>query len=232
MLLSSALWQAGRTLTRMDVNSESNPGLVTLTEILSSCTTLTTLNYTTKYRMSVLLGDFSVVNDTHPLTSISIKADAIDGQDMEILLQRCQQLRRITLDGCDESIFEPIGRLAHRLRVLGYNHPFKIPQHEEEMNTCGIKMIYGNDNDDITFNAIFPLIYKNRKSLHYIVGSIEDPTALEMETFRTTYANFTLDKLNMFGIRQTPHIQSIFLRSIPDAAPINSLSLINFFSTN
>ena len=219
----------------MDVNTGSKQDLVTVSEILYSCFTLTTLNYTTKCGMAALVGDFSVVNVTHPLASIHIEANSIGGQDIEILLQHCQQLRRIVLNGCDDSVFEPIDRLAHRLQVLGCNHPFQVPQHDEEMNTygseAGIKLLYARSNTGATdFNAVFPLIYNNRKSLRSIFGIIEGPRGTEGSN--ASYPNFTLDKVSSLGICSAPRIQLILLPSITGKEPIKILSFMNVLNIN
>ncbi|KAG2220586.1 hypothetical protein INT45_008767 [Circinella minor] len=56
------------------------------------------------------------------LIDLQIKAKIITGQDIEPMLQHCQQLRRLVMYTCNETVFDAITRQeADNLEILGYN---------------------------------------------------------------------------------------------------------------
>ena len=62
-----------------------------------------------------------MIGQHEALSDIQIKAKLITGQDTEPMLQQCQQIRRLIMSTCDETIFDVITRQTENLEILGYN---------------------------------------------------------------------------------------------------------------
>ncbi|KAI9498913.1 hypothetical protein BDB00DRAFT_866982 [Zychaea mexicana] len=248
LLFAHAFWQTCHTLTKLNIDLGDSHSFITLAEVLSSCVTITDLTYSTTSSMSAVTGDFSVLESNRMLTNLELKATAITGREMESVLQHCFRIHRLVINGCDPSVFDPIDRLAPYLEILAYNHPNPVPElyhHKEQQGKVndsnngsssnssrggeqktGLRMIYTNNGGRcVPTSALFPLLYKNQKTLETVFVMLSDLTRAEVCQFKTHYADFKMDKLTSFTFWPLRAIQPFLLRSINRAAALTCLRI-------
>ncbi|KAG2222015.1 hypothetical protein INT45_006715 [Circinella minor] len=202
--LSNALWQLRYILTTLSINVGNNRTAITIAELVSFTDSLKTLNFSTMCNLTTLAGDFSKVDKDHPLMTLEIRANRIHDQDIEKLLQQCQQLRRLVMNGCDECVFNPLNHVSHNLSILACNYEGNdVPEIKQRKtkndNGTGLKMIYtgrlNSSNNPISGAAIFPLLHKNMKSLETIHCYLSDWSTYERQIQLAIYPGFKLEKL-------------------------------------
>ncbi|KAI9244299.1 hypothetical protein BDA99DRAFT_610197 [Phascolomyces articulosus] len=96
-LFSTALSNIRDTLTSLEINIGNNASTIHLSEILLSCDILLYLIYITVISIESTFGDFSIVEDNHPLWNLQIRATSIRGQDTDRTYT--QKMSTVTLIG-------------------------------------------------------------------------------------------------------------------------------------
>ncbi|KAG2225700.1 hypothetical protein INT45_012172 [Circinella minor] len=175
-------WKVRQTLTTLDINVGDSTSSVKLVDILLTCTNLVNLKFTTTYPLTLLLGNFSTMEQHSSLIDLEIKSKAITGSDIGILLQRCEQLRRLVLDTCDESVFDVINRYTPNLEILAYNTNFDIEQLQQSgsgnISEAELQNLYIT-HPDFTLNNIKNLTFWScTGAQQFIVRSIRNTNTL------------------------------------------------------
>ncbi|KAG2224501.1 hypothetical protein INT45_010567 [Circinella minor] len=242
---TTALWQIRSTLTSFHIDIDSNENGITIAEILSSCSNLSDLFYSTACPLSTQSTDFTLLEENHlyNLINLKIKSSSITESDIERILKRCPKIRRLLMNGCDDiSILNTVDRLTSpNLEILGFNHPdnttFPIPELNKETTTttaikkdAGLRVLYTN-NDGTVFpaSAILPLIYKSRTTLEDLVVNMSDVSPEELQQFKTQYPNFRLPNLTSLVTWPFRGIQDIIMPFIRYSTKLETLYTINVY---
>ena len=233
--MTIALWQTRKTLTTLDLDLSNNVNAINLADVLMLCTNLCKLSFTTAHALTPLVGDFSTMEQHAALIDLQIEAQDIIGQDIGLMLQRCQQLRRFIMYTCNQSVFDVISRYTPNLEVLGYNSYFITQQlhKREDQKTKGLKALYTNKYvPTVSIKSILPLIYKNKGSLVELHTAISEVTERELQEMYSTYPDFTLDKINKLTSWMPMGTQQFMLRSIHDTTTLTDLTAVKVHDVN
>ncbi|KAI7850153.1 hypothetical protein BDC45DRAFT_519111 [Circinella umbellata] len=245
LTLSNALWQLRHILTTLSINVGNNRTAVTIAELVSSTDSLKTLHFSTMDNLTTLAGDFSMVNKSHPLMTLEIKANRIHRQDIERMLQQCRQLRCLIMNGCDESVFYPLTHISHNLSILACNYQGNdVPEMKktktkpENDKDTGLKMIYTGrlniSNSPVSAAVIFPLLHKNMKSLETIHCYLSDWSTYDRQTRLTIHPDcIKLEKLVTLKTVWSRNTLFPFLlqQLLAGAGTLTTLGVINVCST-
>ncbi|KAI8145610.1 hypothetical protein BJV82DRAFT_711770 [Fennellomyces sp. T-0311] len=215
--VSVAFWETRRTLTTLHLDFSSSQDPIKLAEILTACCSVVKLTYVAGYAMSTLVGDFTLLRNDHSLASLQLSLRTITGADIQVLLQRCQQLRRLVMNGCDSTVLNSINLHAPNLEILGYNHKHQIQELQEKVpnSISGLQRIYTHyDGVAIRASQILPLLYKNMATLVEIYSNISVIPQNEFQQFSITYTNLKFQKLNRLTFWCLQGIQELMLRAI------------------
>ncbi|KAI8145607.1 hypothetical protein BJV82DRAFT_604334 [Fennellomyces sp. T-0311] len=224
--LSIGFWQTRSTLQILDLNLGASEHTVSLAEILLSCSNVTNVTYTTEASMMALCGDFSLVDNDHPLESLHLSSSSTSADDIDMMLQRCHHLRRLVMNGCDPSVFVPITTHAANLEILGYNPSFNIPELDGSPSP-GLRMIYTNNGGAALPASVFmPLVYKHRKTLETFYVSTAALTDSQLRRMYTLYPDFRLENVSRLTFWSHAGIQQFMLPSIRDSATLQHLEAI------
>ncbi|KAI9495642.1 hypothetical protein BDB00DRAFT_870189 [Zychaea mexicana] len=220
------------TLTSLTVEITNDLRDITVAEILLSCNLLSNLIYQANSTIETCIGNFSMVSKNCGLTNLELKAKTINGPDIEEMLQSCQKLRRLVMNGCRTSVLGSINRCAPKLEILGYNTDVSVPalkdlKKKTDSEEPGLRVLYTNNGQAyVPTSAIFPLIYKSRYTLEELLACLTDLTAPEVQQFNTTYMYFKLPRVIKLNMWPCAAIQPYLLRSIADSASLKHLCVI------
>ena len=106
--ITTALWQIRNTLTSFQIDIDSNTNSISIAKILSSCSNLSHLYFSTAC-LSTQSTEFALLEEDHQYNLINLKitSSSITENDVECLLKRCPKIRRLLMNGCDDiSILE------------------------------------------------------------------------------------------------------------------------------
>ncbi|KAI8145282.1 hypothetical protein BJV82DRAFT_667177 [Fennellomyces sp. T-0311] len=185
------------TKVKLDFSFTYNP--IKLADILHVCFFVVDLTYKSSCSMSDVVGDVSKLKEHGTLASLRLKARSITGTDIETLLQRCHQIRRLVMNGCEPSALVQVYNHAPNLEILAYNHPYPIPQLGEKVaDVQGLRITAidgGDSNDHILASIIFPLLYRNMMTLEHIFIAISPEPGYQLEQFQAPYIDFKLPKV-------------------------------------
>ncbi|KAI7856176.1 hypothetical protein BDC45DRAFT_604534 [Circinella umbellata] len=228
-----AFWQTRQTLTTLDLDFGSNTNLIKLADLIMTCTNLTKSSFTTTQPLAEIVGNFSTVERHEALIDLQIKAKLITGKDIEPILQQCQQIRRLVMNTCDETVFDVITRQADNLEILGYNpdapnDPIEELQTERNNKSKkGLQKLYTNNSgNNISAKKILPLIYKNKATLVTLYAKLTSITETELWDLYSTYPDFTLDKIEALTFWCNPGIQHFMLRAIRDTTTLKIMHIV------
>ncbi|KAI7856174.1 hypothetical protein BDC45DRAFT_604532 [Circinella umbellata] len=229
----TAFWQTRQTLTTLDLDFGSNTNLIKLADLIMTCTNLTKSSFTTTMPLAKIIGNFSTMKRHEALIDLQIKAKLITGKDIEPMLQQCQQIRRLVMNTCDETVFDVITRQADNLEILGYNlnasnGPIEELQTERNNKSKkGLQKLYTNNGGtNISVKKILPLIYKNKATLVTLYAMIASITETELWDLYSTYPDFTLDKIEELTFWCHPGIQHFMLRAIRDTTTLKIMHIV------
>ncbi|KAI9265123.1 hypothetical protein BDA99DRAFT_579762 [Phascolomyces articulosus] len=134
---TAALREIQGTLTKLQIHIASVQGRhITIAHILTSCSGLTDLYYSTISRLSLQTGYFDEVpNYQHLVNLVLSKSVTSKEKDIQPILEKCQQLRRLVVNGWNESVLDTLARFPtpnlEILGILGYNpgySAYSVPQ--------------------------------------------------------------------------------------------------------
>ena len=126
MSVTNAFWRMQSTLThvKLYVLEESQP-VLPIMDLLSICTNLITLEYFTTSPFSDIVGH-SIMTlpgmHSRPLRCLNIESVDLTKELIVPLLERCQELRVLCLDGCANDALAYIGNKCPNLEWLSFNH--------------------------------------------------------------------------------------------------------------
>ncbi|KAG2220582.1 hypothetical protein INT45_008763 [Circinella minor] len=228
-----AFWETRQTLTTLDLDFGSNTNLIKLADLIMTCTNLTKSSFTTTQPLAEIIGNFSTMKRHEALIDLQIKAKLITGQDIEPMLQHCQQLRRLVMNTCNETVFDAITRQADNLEILGYNpnapnDPIEELQTERNNESKkGLQKLYTNNGSiSISAKSILPLIYKNKTTLVTLYAMIDTVTETELWDLYSTYPDFTLDNIERLVFWYKPGIQQFMLRAIRNTTTLKIIDIV------
>ncbi|KAI7858677.1 hypothetical protein BDC45DRAFT_596165, partial [Circinella umbellata] len=227
-------WKVRQTLTTLNLNVGDSTDSVKLVDILLTCTNLIRLTFATTHPLTRLIGDFSTMDQYSPLIDLEIKSEAIIGSDISMLLQRCQQLRRLVLATCNESVFDVINRYAPNLKILAYNPYFDIEQLQENDsgNVKGLRSLYTDNslNHSISMKSILPVMYKNKTTLQTLDVNISKISAAELQNLYITHPDFTLNTIKELLFSYRTGTQQFIVRSIRNTNTLTHLGVVSIYN--
>ncbi|KAI8139381.1 hypothetical protein BJV82DRAFT_694330 [Fennellomyces sp. T-0311] len=228
--VSLALWQARHTLTRLEIDLGGNSNPVTMAETLVLCDSVTELTYSTTFTMSVVTGNFAKLKKQHPLASLELTTKSTTGRDIISMLQKCQQIRRLVMNGCMDTVLEPITAYTPNLEIFGYNTGVPIPPLEDTRGVPGLREIYtSNGGEPVYAPSLLPLLYRNRKTLERVCANMSPLSEPERQQMNTTFADFTLPNISELTFWCYSGIQPFILQSIRSTMTLTSLAVVNSY---
>ncbi|KAI9265075.1 hypothetical protein BDA99DRAFT_536567 [Phascolomyces articulosus] len=222
----SVLRQIRQTLTKLDINVFDNQNSITIRMILSSCESLTDLIYRTKCSLSNHMVDFTSLQQHPSLINVELNVSTITGQDIEPIIQVCQQLRRLVMHYCDDTVYSIIAENSTpNLEILACNFPedeeMPIPKLSEKKvllkqtaATTGLKVLYLDPRVEIPPSNVLPIVYKNRSTLQDIALSMQPVSEDELRQIYAKYSYFTLPKVKMLMTQPLLGIQEFMMQAI------------------
>ncbi|KAI9491476.1 hypothetical protein BDB00DRAFT_940264 [Zychaea mexicana] len=238
--LPRAFYGARNTLTCLDLDMGSNKNPVTVVEILSACSSVVSLTYTTlSYTTFKLAKYISSLNSDHLLRNLVIKSPKLDGDDIQYILRRCQRIQRLVLHGCVPSILDTVVKQAPNLQIFGYN-PGKPTRNLRDIvrftndKQPGLRVLQ-MDNRDINMRApissIIPILYKHRATLTDLSLNVApNPTVNiygEAEELRTTYPDLSFPNLTTVTTWLLSYAQDSILEILRYVPKLTVLSAVN-----
>ncbi|KAI8145609.1 hypothetical protein BJV82DRAFT_42922 [Fennellomyces sp. T-0311] len=201
-----ALWQVRKTLTSLSVDLGENRNAITLADILLSCCRLTDLCYTTTSSMATLVGEFSTMEKHSALSFLKLESSSITGENIKTVLQRCQSLRALVMQGSDQTVFDPVMDYAPNLEILAYNAINQVikldgstraqPRGLRKRTLCG---------------ALFKVSGLSKQIV---------------QRFYTAYPNFKFKNLSHLALCSNRWTQSFIIRSIRNTTTLKYLNII------
>ncbi|KAI9265237.1 hypothetical protein BDA99DRAFT_536719 [Phascolomyces articulosus] len=250
--ISIAFWRVQHTLTHLDINFGHDANQLTLSDILSSCNSITDLVYTTEYSMVEQTGDFSTFETHDSLVNLQIKTAWIGKESMQLILQQCPHIRRLLLDGCEGSVLDAMDEYGHNLEIVGYNAKSPIPTLEELNNPLSsdciyqekedtaliengkrkgrrLRIIYANDGGGISVPAVhlLPLLYHNMKTLENIFVNLPGLSSSDLQHYSTLYPDFRFERIIRLSFWPHDGIQQFMMQAIRYTTTLKYLSVAN-----
>ncbi|KAI8143350.1 hypothetical protein BJV82DRAFT_668972 [Fennellomyces sp. T-0311] len=220
MPLTNAFWRIHTTLTRLVLHLNQSGPVAPLIDLLSICSNLTSLEYSTTHQLSEVVGKVRGSIFYNTLVSMHLRAVSITCQDIQTLLPYCQQLRSLTLSGSnDVSILGVVDNICPNLCTFGYNPQINKMEQLDHKNVewyiRGLRQFYTNNGGTpVDASAVLPLIRRNMHSLETLYINI---TLYESrENLVAVYPSLVLRRLKSltFWGNNPESIQPLLLRSI------------------
>ncbi|KAI8139357.1 hypothetical protein BJV82DRAFT_672639 [Fennellomyces sp. T-0311] len=233
--MAIAFWQMRETLTIFDVDFADNENAITLADILLPCCNLSTLRYATTRPVATLVGDFSTMEKHNALASLELRSGLINGEDIRGVLQRCPQLRRLTMTGCSPTVLDPINQFAPNLEILGYNNTSPgIPQQSvTALQPPGLRTLYTNNGrSTLPADAILPLICKNMATLDTAFLNVTEFPDSDTRQFQAAHPMFKLENLTGLTLWSKRGVQSVIMHAIRDTTTLKNISLVSVHDLN
>ncbi|KAI8150411.1 hypothetical protein BJV82DRAFT_587086, partial [Fennellomyces sp. T-0311] len=232
MPVSSIFWRIGGTLTSLILHLNQHMAMVTLAALLSSCSNLTTLEYSTLSNLSRMIGEVALLNPHNALVDMDVKAKYITGQDVQKILPHCPKVRRLLLNGCTVTVLDVVDTACQSLVTFGYNaQNDTIPRldvSDTARSVPGICHLYTSDGRKvIAASRILPLIHRNMHSLETLHINI---TAGASEShLKRAYADLKLENLKSLTFWGCGNgiVESLILRSIRSCTKLTHLGAIS-----
>ncbi|KAI7855809.1 hypothetical protein BDC45DRAFT_504788 [Circinella umbellata] len=129
----------------------------------------------------------------------------------------------------------PAKKNQHQKETISHNHRRRSQQHHHNKKTKKQKMvgnlrilhIANNSNKPIPARNIIPLLYKNRKSLNYIMACISSITETELEQFHAKYPDFQLHNVTRLVFWPYKGIQEFLLHAVYNSTKLSFLHAVN-----
>ncbi|KAG2219000.1 hypothetical protein INT45_007662 [Circinella minor] len=252
--------QVQDTLTRLDINITGiQHELITIPSILSFCNNLTDLVFCSKAEpLDMNLKNFTKQIKHYPsLVNLELISFHINGNDIVPIIQRCQQLRRLVLSGCDSSVLEALVRTSTpNLELFSYNDGIDgspLPmlqekkatanndsynkteyQQQEHQNQQGLRVLYTSYGEtSVRPENLIPLIYKNRKTLENVRACMSHITNTQLEYLYEKYPDFKLENIKHLSTWLSPGIQQFMLRKvIQNSNTLSTLVAVGDYNIN
>ncbi|KAI9253869.1 hypothetical protein BDA99DRAFT_540477 [Phascolomyces articulosus] len=240
LLESSFLWQVRATLTKLELHFGEGEIVFKLSDLLYIFPYLTILIYTTTKPLSNIGIEEKPISENHPLEDLQLRAQSISRQVICPLLQKCQEIRRLVLDGCwDNDILHDINARCLNLEVLGYNPYSNVTQLKRQNNKgdivgiCEFYTLEGGDRYGISPNDLLPIIQKNMKRLEVLVAAFSISESQQagyipiVEHLGQEYNDLWLPNLRELTFWSDPKglMESLFLRSISGCKSLEILDV-------
>ncbi|KAI9255066.1 hypothetical protein BDA99DRAFT_152079 [Phascolomyces articulosus] len=236
-----ALLEIQNTLTHLDIDLQKNRNLITIAEILSTCKNLTDLSYITKATFSTHVGDVIGSPKHQYLVNLELRCNKLMyGQDIEPILRQCQSLRRIAMDGCDDSTIDLLAQstIATNLEIIGINVlktdiPKLQRKGEGKQGLRVLKIVQNVPTDSSSVSKILRLVYKHRITLGTLHIEVTSITQEEFDQFCVIYPGFNLiniETLILFAGNST--IEELILQLVCDSKKLKTMELDSIYNMN
>ncbi|KAI8145585.1 hypothetical protein BJV82DRAFT_604272 [Fennellomyces sp. T-0311] len=184
--------------------------------------------------MMASTGDYSTMEQHDTLINLSLTSNLITGEDIKPMLQRCQRLRRLVMDKCSPTVFDPINKYAPNLEILSYNN-LDVPDLSSSAagQPQGLRNIYTNNGGtSVPTKDIFPLIYKNMATLKTAYLNISALSQQEVQQLSTVYPDFKLWNLESLTFWTKNQTELFIIQALRGVTTLSFLSLLNVKNLN
>ncbi|KAI7854009.1 hypothetical protein BDC45DRAFT_606090 [Circinella umbellata] len=237
-MLIVALWQTRQTLTTLDLDmGNNNPNAPTLADILSICIYLTDLVYSNSSTTgtSSLIGDLTTIKDNNTLVSLQLKLQVINKAPIKALIERCLKLRRLVMNGCDETALEILDTHSEKLEIIGFNSDVSVPQLQKTTihNNNKLQLFY----IDITHGANMAIHVSQTLNIMYKSQATLETVYVSSQNFRTSrhypYHQLSSPLLSFKRLKKmtfcsfNSQLEDILLTAIAKSSCFTELSMIN-----
>ena len=176
-VLSIAFWNTTKqALNSIDLNFGDYKPTVTLVDVLLSCNSLSNLSFssTTTPMNLRTAGNFTVLQHQNiALINLQLKFKNISRDAVDNMLQKCNQLRRLIMNKCDNSVLQSFIKHGANIKFLYINaEEHEIPasvSHDklERIIKTGKEVLHidSGTNEATPSSSIMPLLYENQATL-------------------------------------------------------------------
>ncbi|KAI8138293.1 hypothetical protein BJV82DRAFT_299440 [Fennellomyces sp. T-0311] len=231
--VSGAFWQIRNTLTRLVLHFHQDSAVITLVDLLTSCSNIQSLEYSAPYsRLSDTIGELVLLNPHNALVDMQLTAQSITGTDIQKLFPCCQQVKRLILYACDITVLDVVDTVCPNLRTFGFNSDLTEIQRLDDPDTNhpspGLRQLYTNNGGTgVPAEAILPLIRRNMNSLKVLYGNISDGSSTR--NLGVQFADIELENLSklIFWGTISGLVQGVLLRSISACSALTRVEVID-----
>ncbi|KAI8137596.1 hypothetical protein BJV82DRAFT_718013 [Fennellomyces sp. T-0311] len=238
MSLTSVFWQMRYTLDELHLDFAWSAVPISLVDILFYCTCLETLLFSTSSAsLTAILGELDFLDPHGALIDMELRTKSMTGEELEPLLEKCQKLRRLTLNGATPTVLDAVNRSCPNLEIFGFNPSFDLPELYElkPKAESGLRAIYtANGGFGVPPGKFLPLIRKNMKTLETVYANLsqtETHTGDEesFDHLNTFYKDLKLENLEFltYWTDTAGDIQPLVLRSISSCTNLTRLSAVD-----
>ncbi|KAI8143358.1 hypothetical protein BJV82DRAFT_612440 [Fennellomyces sp. T-0311] len=231
MPVANALWHIHKNLTKIVIHLTRNRVVISLVDILSVCSNLSSIEYSAPSQLSHVIGELLLLKSENNLVDMHLKAKTITGQDLQKLLPHCQRLRRLILHGCDTSVLDVVDIILPHLDTLGYNPDMneirRLDRLDVNTSAQGLRRLYTNNGGPaVPAASILPLIERNADSLQVLYSNLSAPVRSDLAM---TYSDLRLPHLNklVFWGDTSGTMQPLILRAISTCTTLTHLEAVN-----
>ncbi|KAG2220680.1 hypothetical protein INT45_008223 [Circinella minor] len=256
MSMTNAFWRMQFTLThiKLYVLEESQP-VLPIMDLLSICTNLITLEYFTTSPFSDIIGDSIMTLSgmhSHPLRCLNIESFDITKELIVPLLERCQELRVLCLDGCANDVLAYIGNKCPDLKWLSFNHEHEFDIKEvlcrnNNDEKLGLREMHAADAYGRYLHPIdaLPIIEKYKQTLKILDISFdpnndedddEQPPVITVAMNQTNWVQRhkylkleNLQQLIFYVIEGDEDVSSIILNSVKGSTSLTKVTIIGSY---
>ncbi|KAI8139392.1 hypothetical protein BJV82DRAFT_582048 [Fennellomyces sp. T-0311] len=233
-------WQMKATLTSLELHLGSNKHAVGLADVLWLCPNITDLTYSTEHSLSTLAADnYSMLYNNNLLDNLQLISSSITASDIDILLQRSQQLRRLVMSQCNPTVLDAVNEYAPAsLKVLGINSSVQVPQlvmaGNQENDMPGLQNIYVENSRKIPTEAskALPLLHKHKDTLEIIHTDLSALSNEELWMINDECPKLKLNRVAHLAYWSMRSSQQFMLQIISNTTTLTSLHVYGGYDLN
>ncbi|KAG2221697.1 hypothetical protein INT45_002735 [Circinella minor] len=215
-VLVTAFWNTAKhTLTTIDLDFGDHRPTVTLIDILSSC------NFAALQHQNIALVD------------LKLKFKSINGNAIDRMLQKCNQLRRLILNKCDISVLPSFIKYGTNIKFLYINpEEYEMPTSvlDNQLNyiiETGKEVLHIDSGtyEAIPSSSVMPILYENQKTLRILHTDMKSIDRDQLQQLYKKYHDFELNALTHLTFYAFEGTTSLILNSIRNATALSYMDI-------
>ncbi|KAI8139380.1 hypothetical protein BJV82DRAFT_250519 [Fennellomyces sp. T-0311] len=202
-------------LTRINLDFDTNPMVLSLVDVLTACPHLTHLTYTIGSSLSLSAVD-AYDTPTSKLTTLELRAPHIADTLIETVLDGSPDLQHLIVNGCGTSIFNIVAKHAPKLQVLGYNTYDEIMPQHRMVNEPGLRVLYTKitNGTGMPASILLPFLYRHMATLENICVHVASMKNEEVTEIPTKCPGFKLKNLRVLKLAAKKTTQRYLFQAI------------------